>query len=97
MQLSALLTCALALGVSAQGTKYTEPKSGVTVAGVQTQSLTFGIALPQTPAKDFIGVIAGKGKGWAGVSLSGPMTGGSLLLAAWPNGANIISSFRKAT
>ncbi|RDL39867.1 CBD9-like protein [Venustampulla echinocandica] len=98
MQLSTILTCALALGASAQSTTtYTDSRSGITVSGYQSASYIFGIALPSTPGKDFIGMLVGKGNGWAGVSLAGPMTGGSLLLVAWPNGQNILSSFRKAT
>ena len=92
MLLSSLLSCAFALGAVA--VQYTEPNSGITVEGYQSSTYTFGIALPETPGSDFIGVLAGNGTGYAGVSLGGGMTN-MLLIAAWPNGNSVLSSFRQ--
>jgi hypothetical protein len=99
MLFSAILSLALALGVSAQGSQvpYTEPKSGITVTAYINSNYVFGVALPTTPSADFIGVMVGKGTGWAAVSLGGPMTQNALLLATWPNSKAILSSFRKTT
>jgi hypothetical protein len=65
--------------------------------GARTQ-FAFGIALPENPSTDFIGQISAPmpgGSGWAGISLQGDMEG-PLLLAAWPNGNEVVSSFRVA-
>jgi hypothetical protein len=99
MLFSVILSLALALGVGAQGSqvKYTEPKSGITVNAYVNSNLVFGIALPTTATKDFIGVMVGKGTGYAAVSLGGGMTGNALLLATWPNSQAVLSSFRKTT
>ena len=99
MLLSSLLALALALGASGQGSQvpYTEPKSGITVTAYVSPNYVFGVALPTTPSNDFIGVMVGKGTGWAAVSLGGPMTQNALLLATWPNGKNLLASFRKTT
>lgn len=47
-------------------------------------SIHFGIALPETPTSDFIGILVGKGSGWAGAWL-GSGTVGKLLgrMAEW--------------
>ncbi|XTI94911.1 iron reductase domain protein [Cenococcum geophilum] len=45
---------------------------------------TFSIALPETPTSDFIGLLLGSGMV------------GKLLVVAWPNGNQLVSSFRKA-
>jgi hypothetical protein len=95
MLLSSLLSCAFVLGAIAQKPSlYTESKSGVTVWAYQSSTYNFGIAVPQTPQSDFIGVLVGKGSGYLGVSLGGPMTN-ELLIAAWPNGNAVLASFRK--
>ena len=95
MFFSSLLSCALVLGAVAQTpAPYTEPKSGITVWAYQSPTYNFGIAVPQTPTTDFIGVLVGKGSGYVGVSLGGGMTN-KLLITAWPNGNAVLSSFRK--
>jgi hypothetical protein len=96
MFFSAVLSLALALGVSAQ-VKYTEPQSGITVSAYTNSNLVFGVALPTTPSTDFIGVMVGKGTGYAAVSLGGGMNTNALLLATWPNSKAVLSSFRKTT
>lgn len=97
LTLSSLLPCMMALGAAAQGSTgpYVEPKTGITFQTyIDPTGLAFGIALPETPSRDFVGLLAGKGKGWAGVSLGGSMVN-KLLLAAWPSGTQIISTFRE--
>lgn len=79
---------------------YTDAKSGITFnAHIDRNSgYFFGIALPTntTGNTDFIATIGGKGTGYAGASLGGGMLG-KLLVLAWPNGQNVVSSFRKTT
>jgi hypothetical protein len=97
MRLSSILIPFLSVGALAQQTQtYVEPKSNITFqALVNPSSITFGIALPTTAgSKDFIGTVAGKGAGWAGISLGGAMTN-TLLLTVWPNGQSLMASFRK--
>ncbi|OCL14594.1 iron reductase domain protein [Glonium stellatum] len=99
MKLSTLLPFALAAATSAQTTSsYTDPKSSITFQAFTdpTSGYTFGLALPMTPTTDFIGILVGKGSGWVGASLGGSMVN-KLLIAAWPNGNQLVSSFRKAT
>jgi hypothetical protein len=58
----------------------------------------FGIALPENPTTDFIGQLSAPmpgGSGWAGISLQEDMEG-PILLTAWPNGNDVVSSFRIA-
>lgn len=52
---------------------------------LKQQALTFGNVQ-----------IAPVTEGWAGITLNGEMTG-TLLIIAWPNGDEIVSSFREAT
>ena len=76
---------------------YTDAKSGITFNYfAHTSGYFFGIALPQnsTSNTDFIATLGGKGTGWSGVSLGGPMLN-KLLILAWPNANAIVSSFRK--
>ncbi|AEO69014.1 7e45c51e-662f-416f-b7f7-870b6473ba8f [Thermothielavioides terrestris] len=90
---------------------FTDPSTGIVFnswglpnGSAETQGgYTFGVALPSnaltTDATEFIGYLqcaSTDGKGWCGVSLGGPMTN-SLLIAAWPYGDNIYTSFRYAT
>jgi hypothetical protein len=97
MKLFSLLPVALAAIATAQSTStYTDPKTSLTFeAFIHPSGYTFGIALPASPSTDFMGLLVGKGTGWAGVSLGGPMVN-KLLIAAWPNGNAVVSSFRKA-
>lgn len=79
---------------------FKDPLSGISFQrffGART-SFAFGIALPENPTTDFIGQFSfptPAGSGWGGVSLTDDMVG-PLLLAVWPNGNNVVSSFRKA-
>lgn len=100
MQLTSLLTLGLASTTIA--TSHTsvivEPKTNISFSSFSDSAsgYTFGIALPTTPGTDFIGYLAGKGTGWSGVSLGGPMTN-KLLVVAWPNKAatSLVGSFRE--
>ncbi len=74
-----------------------EPKSNIFFSTFQdaTNGFTFGIAFPETPNTDFIGLLVGRGTGWSSVSLGGSMLN-KLLLVAWPNGSKgIVGTFRK--
>jgi len=87
----------MALSVSAQAATgtYIEPKTGISFETFQDPTgFTFGIALPETPGADFVGLLVGKAKGWAGASLGGAMLN-KLLIAAWPSGTKIVSTFRE--
>ena len=78
--------------------EYKEPNTGIVFQAFvdSATGYTFGAALPANgTATDFIGILSGKGTGWSGVSLGGAMAN-KLLIVAWPNGQNIVSSFRKA-
>jgi hypothetical protein len=59
----------------------------------------FGIALPPTPSKSFIGQLSFPlvdGAGWGGLSLSGDLKGPPLV-ACWSDGrGGVVSSFRQA-
>jgi len=68
-----------------------------------TGGLQLGIALPTEAdsdnQNDYIGHVVGpleSGKGWTGISHAGPMTE-SLLLIMWPNGKDVMTSFRFAS
>lgn len=98
MKISTILTASLAgLAASQAPAPYTDPKSGITFNYfAHTSGYFFGIAVPvnSTGNTDFIATIGGKGPGWSGVSLGGTMLN-KLLILSWPNGQNILSSFRK--
>jgi cellobiose dehydrogenase (acceptor) len=102
MARSFLLSSALlALRVAAQtSSPYTDEKSGIDFQGFQHKSgFKFGIALPENPTTDFIAQIQApltKGDGWAGFSMGQSMKG-NLLVVAWPNEGEVVSSFREAT
>lgn len=100
MARSIILSSALfALKAVAQSaTPYTDAKTGITFNGYQDASgYTLGIALPETPGKDFIAQIQSPlTAGWAGFSMGQSMVG-NLLAIAWPNDGKIVSSFRLAT
>ncbi|KIY69812.1 iron reductase domain protein [Cylindrobasidium torrendii FP15055 ss-10] len=96
------LAAALLNGVRAQvASGYTDPASGITFQGLTDSDtgFTIGIALPETIGTDFIGQVIlplNNSAGWAGTSLGGGMTN-SILLVAWPNAGEILTSFREAT
>lgn len=86
---------------SAQQTEpFTDSLTGIQFQrffGARTQ-FGFGIALPENPSTDFIGQLSAPmpgGAGWAGISLQEDMEG-PLLITAWPNGNDVVSSFRVA-
>jgi hypothetical protein len=98
MKFSTLFASGLASLAAAQSAApYTDAKSGISFNYFAAPTgYFFGIALPanSTGNTDFIATIGGKGTGWSGVSLGGGMLN-KLLIAAWPNGQAIVSSFRK--
>ncbi|KAF1997296.1 hypothetical protein P154DRAFT_402702, partial [Amniculicola lignicola CBS 123094] len=100
MSLSFFASAALlALGVTAQSaTQYTDDKTGITFNGLQDASgFRFGIALPETLGSDLVAQIVGPTtEGWAGASFSASMAA-KLLVVAWPNGDEVVASFRQAT
>ena len=97
-----LSTALFALGAVAQTShSYTDAKTGIDFRGYTDAKTgyTFGLALPENPTTDFIAQIQApitNGGGWAGFSMGQSMTG-NLLVVAWPNDGEVISSFRKAT
>ena len=100
-KLGLLLFLAAARQVTAQTTEvFTDPLTGIVFQrffGART-SFGFGIALPENPSTDFIGqldVPMPNGQGWAGISLKEDMVD-PLLIVAWPNGNEVVSSFRIA-
>lgn len=101
-KLSILAFLAAALKQTAAQTTeaFTDPLTGIVFQrffGART-SFGFGIALPENPTTDFIGqfdVPMPRGQGWAGISLQEDMVD-PLLIVAWPNGKEVVSSFRIA-
>ncbi|CAO2658307.1 Nn.00g060300.m01.CDS01 [Neocucurbitaria sp. VM-36] len=96
-----LSSAILALRGAAQtSSPYTDTTTGITFNGYQhTSGYKFGIALPENPTTDFIAQIQApitNGGGWAGFSMGQSMTG-NLLVVAWPNDGEVVSSFREAT
>ncbi|KAL1598978.1 hypothetical protein SLS60_008123 [Paraconiothyrium brasiliense] len=80
-----------------QTTKYTDETTGITFQQKSVANYSFGIALPENPTTDFIGQLSANTlTGWAGVSFTGSMLN-SMLLVAWPNSGEIVSSLRSAT
>ncbi|TDZ27319.1 Cellobiose dehydrogenase [Colletotrichum spinosum] len=91
-------------------TIFTDPTTGITfnawsATNAQTAGgLTYGFALPENAltvdANEYVGYLQcasknGQGTGWCGLSLGGTMTN-KLLLMAWPNNGEILTSFRWA-
>jgi cellobiose dehydrogenase (acceptor) len=90
-----------ALHAAAQSaTSYTDPNTGISFNGLQHESgYTLGYALPSNPTTDFIAQIQApiaNGGGWAGMPLGQSMAD-NLLIVAWPNDGEVLSSFRLAT
>ncbi|OJD29047.1 gmc oxidoreductase [Diplodia corticola] len=77
---------------------YTDSTTGITFQRWEdsTTGFTFGMALPEDPeaTTDIIGQMVAPGAGWAGVSMTSSMMA-STLIAAWPNGDDIVASARK--
>ncbi|KAK2775512.1 hypothetical protein FQN52_003981 [Onygenales sp. PD_12] len=99
----------LSHGVLAQAGSYTDPETGIifgtqTIADSQTTGgLMLGWALPEdaatVDATEYIGIIVGSltdGAGWTGLSHGGSMSS-ALLLLAWSDGENVVTSFRFAS
>ncbi|KAI2618080.1 carbohydrate-binding module family 1 protein [Hypomontagnella submonticulosa] len=95
------------LGQNGTPTVYKDSETGITfdtweVPDTSTSGggLTFGVALPENAltadASEFIGYLKCNSNGYCGLSFGGPMTN-SLLLMAWPNEDQILTSFRFAT
>ncbi|KAK2035236.1 GMC oxidoreductase [Colletotrichum zoysiae] len=96
---SLLATALFAAATAAQQTSsYVDAASGITFQRhSETSGFAFGIALPTTVGKDFIGQISAPvSAGWASVSLGGAMTN-KILIVAWPNGDSVQTSIRKAS
>ncbi|KAF5672505.1 cellobiose dehydrogenase [Fusarium heterosporum] len=77
---------------------YTDPKTGIDFQRYWTKGYSLGIAVPETLGSDVIAQMVfplEEKKGWAGISFGGGMIN-SLLFVAWPNGDDIVTSFRLA-
>ncbi|KAI7778212.1 hypothetical protein LA080_002477 [Diaporthe eres] len=79
---------------------YTDPKTGIDFMSYSANggAFSFGLALPETVESDFIGQLVvpiTETGGWGAVSLAGSMLN-HLLLVAWANGEEVVSSFRTA-
>jgi cellobiose dehydrogenase (acceptor) len=86
---------------SSATTAYTDPNTGIDFQTYYDSGTgySFGMALPENPTTDFIGqmvVPLTDGAGWGG-SAFGPGMTGRLLLVAWPNGDEVMSSFRETS
>ncbi|KAI1332560.1 hypothetical protein F5Y16DRAFT_119294 [Xylariaceae sp. FL0255] len=108
MGVSRIATAVLAAAVSirtcvAQSAPvmYTDPSTGIKLGTWVEGNMTFGLALPSnaltTDASEYIGILKCL-SGWCGIShgQSGQMTE-ALLLMAWNNGNEVLTSFRYAT
>ncbi|KUJ09933.1 FAD/NAD(P)-binding domain-containing protein [Mollisia scopiformis] len=90
---------ALVAGAYAQSSGYTDANTGITFQGYEdTTGFKYGMAVPVTPATDFIGqmVVPSNGSGYGGISLTGEMVG-SLLIVAWPNSGSVVASLRETS
>jgi cellobiose dehydrogenase (acceptor) len=87
-----------ATAYSSSPVAYTDPNSGIDFQLLTNDGFSVGIALPESIESDFIGqlVVPTTDKGaWGAVSLGGGMTN-HLLLVAWANGKEVVSTFRIA-
>lgn len=86
------------LSQSASG--FTDPVTGFQFTGITdpVHEVTYGFVFPtDTTSTEFIGeVVAPLDAEWIGIALGGAMNN-DLLLVAWPNGNQIVSSTRWAT
>jgi len=93
--------CMLALAAAQASTAYEDLESGLTFQQYlpddqgQNAYYAFGVALPDSPADEFIGQLSGPINGWAGISLGGDMVN-NLLLHAWVHEGKIVHGFRMA-
>ncbi|KAI4600594.1 hypothetical protein KJ359_000953 [Pestalotiopsis sp. 9143b] len=78
-------------------TAYTDSNTGIDFQTyADTTGYSFGMATPEDPTTEFIGqmvVPLTDGAGWGALAFGPGMTG-RLLLVAWPNGDEVVSSFR---
>ncbi|ETS78784.1 hypothetical protein PFICI_08637 [Pestalotiopsis fici W106-1] len=79
-------------------TAYTDSNTGIDFQTYfdTTTGYSFGMAIPEDATTDFIGqmvVPLTDGAGWGALAMGPGMTG-RLLLVAWPNGEEVVSSFR---
>ncbi|KAH6657577.1 hypothetical protein BKA67DRAFT_532778 [Truncatella angustata] len=77
---------------------YTDSNTGIEFQTYSdaTTGYSFGMAIPEDATTDFIGQMVfplTDGAGW-GAAAFGPGMTGRLLLVAWPNGDEVVSSFR---
>lgn len=100
---SAAALAGLARMASAQTTTaaYTDANTGIDFQRYSANggAYQFGIALPETIESDFIGQLVAPitaTGGWGAVSLAGGMLN-RLLLVAWANGDEVVSTFRTAS
>ncbi|MBE3049783.1 hypothetical protein IMZ48_46260 [Candidatus Bathyarchaeota archaeon] len=97
---AAAFAALISIAATQETSPFTDPTTGIIFQqffGAKT-NFAFGIALPMTPTDSFIGQFTfplSQGEGWGGISLTGDMEG-PLLLAAWSDGTNVVSSFRQA-
>ncbi|KAH8889610.1 GMC oxidoreductase [Thozetella sp. PMI_491] len=86
--------------VAQQTTALTDEASGIIFQAYSATDVdfNFGIALPENPTTDFIGRISSNNltDGWAAIDLGGNMVN-RLLVVAWPNGDDVVSSLRVAS
>lgn len=87
--------------VAGAAAPYTDPNTGITFETffASDVGLSFGMVFPETITTDFIGQLVvplTSGAGWGGISFGGDMTE-HLLFVAWPNGNDIVTSFRLAS
>lgn len=89
------------VAAAASAAPFTDSNTGITFETYSDSSIGFswGMAFPETIDTDFIGQIVvplTDGAGWGGISFGGDMTK-HLLFVAWPNGDEIMTSFRLAS
>ncbi|KAI0795146.1 hypothetical protein C8Q75DRAFT_530992 [Abortiporus biennis] len=80
-------------------TQYTDPDNGFQFTGLTepVHGVTYGLVFPPNPTTEFIGeIVAPIAAKWIGFSLGGAMLQ-SLLLVAWPNNGQIVTSTRYTT
>lgn len=78
---------------------FTDPNTGIDFLHYTKSDFSFGITLPETIESDFIGQLVvpiTETGGWGAVSFGGSMLN-KLLLVAWANGEEIVSTFRTAS
>lgn len=88
--------------VAGAAAPYTDPNTGITFETnfvSDVDGFSFGMVFPETITTDFIAQLVvplTDGAGWGGISFGGAMTE-HLMFIAWPNGDEVMTSFRLAT